>query len=59
MDIEYKEESDIDQKDVIEIKEEENVKKQKIKKKKGKEIPEAQMMAMQIETIGDDNDGNI
>jgi len=58
MDMEYKEESDIEQGDVIEIKEE-NVEDEKVTKKKkkklnkNKELPETQTM-MLVETIEDD-----
>ncbi|CAK5053193.1 unnamed protein product [Meloidogyne enterolobii] len=58
MDMEYKEESDIEQGDVIEIKEE-NVEDEKVTKKKkkklnkNKEVPETQTM-MVVETIEDD-----
>ena len=59
MDMEYKEESDVEQGDVIEIKEEDvETEKKRKKQKKSKELPEAQMMAMQIETIEDDNNGD-
>jgi len=58
MDMEYKEESDIEQGGVIEIKEE-NVEDEKVTKKKknklnkSKELPETQTM-MVVETIEDD-----